>query len=75
MPLIRPLIAPLIRPLILQSRESRGVTILEYVLVVVFLGFTIYFVSLEFKPKSEAFYNDITPGLGVDYPVGFTDRS
>jgi len=54
--------------------SSRGATMMEYLILVVGLGFVVYFVSLQIKPKTEDFYNKVTPGLAVEYPKGFTDR-
>ena len=60
---------------VMPQYTSLGVSLLEYMIVVVVLGVVLYFISLEFKPKSQSFFNDVTPGLSVEYPIGYTEKS
>jgi len=55
----------------LKVNYNSGATLLEYAIVIVFLGFVAYFASLQFAPKSSQFYSQSTPGLNKEYPTGF----
>jgi Flp pilus assembly pilin Flp len=54
-----------------RARQVAGVTLIEYLIVVVALALLFLTYYSQFAPKSSAFYSDIVDGLNNLYPRGY----
>jgi len=48
-----------------------GISLLEYVIITVVLGFVVFGVYQQITPKSTTFYSDVASGFNVVYPKGY----
>ncbi len=55
--------------------SQQGVTLLEYIIVVLALALLFMTYYAQFAPKSSAFYSDIVDGLNNLYPRGYYQPS